>query len=260
MLDHMPIENIDRARLQLLVEHRIPEQLTLEYKRALPGGSLKERKEFLADVTAFANTAGGHIVYGIEELRESGKKTAIANTLRGLPAVDVEEAIHRLEQMILAGTTPALRGCRFHRVPLENHEESLVLRIPRSWAAPHAVTLEGGFRFWARRSNGKGQLNVPELRAAFLRSDVVAERIRRFRFERMAEIRARQTPLPITEGGAAVIHVVPFSSFDLGRSVSGEMLYNCRDQLAPTWEGLKGTSSQRKGYSPMRRIMTVTGP
>lgn len=39
----------------------------LDYKRDLPGDKDAEKKEFLADVTSFANAGGGDIVFGIVE-------------------------------------------------------------------------------------------------------------------------------------------------------------------------------------------------
>lgn len=47
--------------------HRVPESRTLEYKRDLPDPKDRDSKrEFLGDVTSFANAQGGDIVYGIE--------------------------------------------------------------------------------------------------------------------------------------------------------------------------------------------------
>lgn len=44
----------------------IPEGLYLDYKEGLSGISEKETKrEFLKDVTAFANAAGGHLFLGV---------------------------------------------------------------------------------------------------------------------------------------------------------------------------------------------------
>lgn len=42
------------------------EHKTLEYKLALSGGSDSERKEFLANVSSFANAAGGCLIYGMK--------------------------------------------------------------------------------------------------------------------------------------------------------------------------------------------------
>jgi len=58
----------ERADLDMLVAQGIQESLALDYKeaRSLGKGS-PERNELCKDVSAFANSAGGQIVYGIEE-------------------------------------------------------------------------------------------------------------------------------------------------------------------------------------------------
>jgi hypothetical protein len=75
------------------------------------------------------------------------------------------------------------------------------------------VTYWGSSRFFARTSNGKYQLDVEEIRAAFLLSDRTAERIRDFRLDRIAKIRAEDTPEPLDQGAKIVLHVVPLSAF-----------------------------------------------
>ena len=55
----LPIERIDAALLDSLVRDGVEERRRLEYKRALPGGTDDEKKEFLADTSSFANAAGG---------------------------------------------------------------------------------------------------------------------------------------------------------------------------------------------------------
>jgi predicted HTH transcriptional regulator len=57
-----------RDDLQRLIDDEIQESLTLDYKAspALAKDS-KSRDELCKDVSAFANSAGGQIIYGIEE-------------------------------------------------------------------------------------------------------------------------------------------------------------------------------------------------
>ncbi len=61
------IESISEQDLQSLVEDEVPENKNMEYKMSLPGNSDGEKKEFLADVSSFANASGGDIYYGIKE-------------------------------------------------------------------------------------------------------------------------------------------------------------------------------------------------
>lgn len=56
------IRDITATDLQALVDNGVAESETLDYKLTLPGGSDSEKKEFLADVSALANTSGGTIV------------------------------------------------------------------------------------------------------------------------------------------------------------------------------------------------------
>ena len=57
-----------REDLQRLIDEKLPESLTLDYK-ASPALNKNSggRAELVKDVTAFANSAGGQIIYGIPE-------------------------------------------------------------------------------------------------------------------------------------------------------------------------------------------------
>jgi hypothetical protein len=101
-------------------------------------------------------------------------------------------------------------------VTLTNGQSVVVMRVPRSYAAPHMVTFKNWSRFFTRDSNGKHQLDVDELRAAFARSESIAERTRDFRRQRIANVIAGETPVPLNAGGKIVLHIVPFSAFDPG--------------------------------------------
>lgn len=73
--------------------------------------------------------------------------------------------------------------------------------------------------FYGRNSAGNYPLDVSELRAVFTLSDTVAERIRKFRADRLIKIAAGETPLRMHSAPAMVVHVVPPSTFADGRSL-----------------------------------------
>ena len=52
-------DNINEADLRQLIENNVSEQKTVEYKELLPENSRESKKEFLADVSSFANTDRG---------------------------------------------------------------------------------------------------------------------------------------------------------------------------------------------------------
>jgi len=63
-------------------------------------------------VTAFANTAGGHLVIGIEEA------DGVAAALRGITSSPADDEIRRLESILENGVEPRLVGVRIRPVPL----------------------------------------------------------------------------------------------------------------------------------------------
>jgi hypothetical protein len=65
---HIPLLEIDEARLQALITSGAAESRTIDYKRTTYGTANADYSEFLADVSSFANTSGGDLVLGIDAL------------------------------------------------------------------------------------------------------------------------------------------------------------------------------------------------
>jgi hypothetical protein len=213
-LQHISLHDINEKDLRLLVENATAESKAIEYKEILPNNSDSEKKEFLADVSSFANALGGDLVYGIRAV--SGLPTEVC----GLGSIDNDAAILRLENLIRDGIAPRIPGIVTQVVPTpSNGGNALVLRIPRSWLAPHMVTFQNYSRFYSRNSNGKYPLDVTEIRSAFLASDSIEKRIRDFRAARLTGIIAGETPIPIAERSLLVCHVVPFSANLPGQNI-----------------------------------------
>jgi len=202
-----PLEQIQEADLRALVENQVSELKTLEYKQGLPGNSEAERKEFLADASSFANAAGGHLIYGMKA------QSGVASELCGLDE-DGDAAISSLESRIRDGISPRVPNAHTVAVKLSNSKIAIVLRVTRSFAAPHMVSYRGTSRFYSRTSNGKFQLDVGEIRLAFLNTESTAERIRDFRAQRTSSILSGETPLPIMKRPKIALHLIPLSSFD----------------------------------------------
>ena len=67
MINKKPLESVEESDLQNLRKNQVAESKILDYKETLPGNSDTDKKEFLFDVSSFANAAGGDLVYGIKE-------------------------------------------------------------------------------------------------------------------------------------------------------------------------------------------------
>lgn len=201
-----PIEEVIEADLTSLIAAGTPELKTLDYKRSLPGGSDEDRKDFLADISSFANASGGHLIYGMRA--DAGVPVELVGVDEG-----GDGAILRLESLIRDGIDPRIPSIHSTAVKIGNSETAVVIRIPKSFAAPHMVKFKNTSRFYSRASNGKFQLDVHQIRSAFLGSETTTEGIRNFRLDRISRIRARDTAVPLLVGPSAVLHIVPVGAF-----------------------------------------------
>ena len=98
---HIPLPQIDEAALQSLIRARVSESRSIDYKRETYGNSRDDYAEFLADISSFANTAGGDIVIGMAAT--DGIPTAIT-PFQG--SYDAE--ILRLDEVARGGLQPRL--------------------------------------------------------------------------------------------------------------------------------------------------------
>jgi Putative DNA-binding domain len=195
-----------QADIQRLIADRVQEGPHLDFKRDLPvAWDNSAKHELLADVTAFANSGGGEIVYGIDE-NEAAEASAICP--QTLASVDQE--VRRLQDFLLNLAEPRLPGVQVHAVPVTLAGKSgyvLVVRVPQSWAAPHRVKTNQ--HLYVREGLRKRPLDVPELRALFVRTDRQAQRIRDFRSDRLAKVLTGETPTPLKPGPQLVVHAIP---------------------------------------------------
>lgn len=204
-LEHLAIEAITEADLGQLVNDGVTERKTLEYKRELPGNTDHDRKEFVRDVSSFANALGGHLLYGVRE--ENGRPTELCGV--EVPNGNVGAVVTRLDNMIRDGIRPRLTGLEFGSVTLQSGRFALILRIARSWASPHMVTSQSEGRFYSRNANGKYPLDVDELRQAFTMTASIRQRARTFRADRIAAIENGELPVKIGRTPIFILHILP---------------------------------------------------
>ena len=222
------LDQVTEEDLQALIDNKVIEHKSIEYKKTLPGNPDKAKKEFLADVSSFVNAGGGDLIYGIVEDRETGTP----KSLDGLNIENVDQEILRLDNMIRTGIQPRIPSVRIQPVELKNSKYVLIIRVRQSWIGPHRVIFNKDYQFYSRNSNGKHPLDVAELRVAFNLSETITERIRKFREDRLAKIIANETPVPFCDNAKIVLHLIPIISFnpaqryDIGKITSnpGSML------------------------------------
>ena len=104
--------------IQSLIENKVPESKTLDYKRELKFDE-KSKAEFIYDISSFYNTEGGCIIIGLEEEKDEQNK----NT--GLPKIpdteviisNYDELLLRIQETIRQSTNPSITNL-FFRVRL----------------------------------------------------------------------------------------------------------------------------------------------
>src|SRR5262249_26605319 len=120
--------------LDRLIEEDMQESLTLDYKdaRALEKTDQK-RNELCKDVSAFANSAGGQIIYGI---KENGHHPV---SVQDVDAVDPTEISREwIEQVIDSNVQPRIQNLRIHPIDVALGRVAYVITIPQATTnAPH---------------------------------------------------------------------------------------------------------------------------
>jgi hypothetical protein len=206
---------IEKADIDALVTDEVREGRTLDYKETLPGGTDSEKTEFLADVSSFANASGGYLIFGIREKRDGdGKPTGIPEIAEGIAGINPDSETLRLESSIRTGIDPRVPGIRTKSISGFSKGPVLLMRIAKSWSSPHMVTFKNHSRFYSRSSNGKYALDVKEIRSAFALSELLPERVRRFRDDRLAKIVADETPISLDAAPKIVLQLLPIRAVD----------------------------------------------
>jgi hypothetical protein len=235
-LSTLALTDLSEVHIAGLVADGVAESRELDFKR-MPYDNRDAKREFLKDVTALANTFGGHLVIGVAEV------DGIASEVVAITDRSFDGEKQRLENLLRDAVEPRLIGVQMQQVPIAAGGFALVIHVPRSWNPPHRV-LMGDNRFFGRNSTGAYPMDVEQLRAVFLGASELEQRVRKFREERIKSIASGQTPVrirsaPITlqnvEGRAAsravegpakralvVLHIVPLAPgtqpFDLLRA------------------------------------------
>lgn len=227
-IDRTDFDAIVENDLKELVEGQVPEGLRLDFKLIAYGKADPDKREFLKDFSALANSHGGHLVLGVEE------NGGVATNIVGLANVDPDAEILRMEQISRSGLEPSVSGVRMKAVLLESGRHVIIIRIPKSWNPPHRVIAQGVNRFYARHSAGVHEPSVEELRTLFVQSASALEQARRFRAERLQFIRTGPPKLrPLVGKGRLFLHIIPVAAFSGMIHLDVEVVNNRGDMFRP---------------------------
>ena len=200
------LSNMTLADIETLVTNAVPEGRTLEYKAQLPGPKDDDKREFLYDITSFANTDGGDLIFGVEA--KAGVATAVPGALL---ADTLDSTLLRLEGLLASCVEPRLLGARPRTFDRLGGRVVVVWRVPSSFAAPHRAYFKGVGRFYHRNSRGKAEMDTHELRAAFTASEGFVPRLAVLHEDAVRAVSDGDLPFPLEQGPRAILSVIPLS-------------------------------------------------
>jgi len=137
----------NQSDLQKFVNDKIPEDLHLDYK-ASDALSDKKKNEILKDVSAFANSDGGMLIYGIKE----DKQTHTFSIDIGIDA-STRNWQEWVGQIIDSGISPQISGIKINSIRLDSGNFAYAIEIPKSSRAPH----QSSDKKYYKRSNSQSQ-------------------------------------------------------------------------------------------------------
>jgi len=158
MLFKKQIDDLDEEDIMDLISNGVEENIHLDYKQELPlRQDDKGKIELAKDVSAFANSNGGFIIYGVEE---TGHKPT------GIIGIDPEGTRERIENICLRHIHPHI-NVRIKSVDLKGIKKQVfVVWIPISSFAPHMVN----FRFYKRQNFSSVPMEEYEVRELYRRN------------------------------------------------------------------------------------------
>lgn len=222
------LSKIDLDDLNNLIQNAVSEGKTIEYKDQLPSNSDSDRKEFLADVSSFANTSGGDLIFGI------AADQGVPKNLTGVVITNIDAEKLKYEEIIRNGLEPRI-NFSIHAVTVNPQGIAFIFRVNKSWISPHRVIFKGHDKFYARNSAGKYSLDTNELRIAFNLSETLIEKINKFKIDRISQLFADNTPIPFYKGGKIVLHLIPIESFNPEYKVNLNTITNNTAKLEPIY-------------------------
>jgi len=228
------IEHIDFTDIQRLIDDSVCEHRTLDYKRDLPANNDAAKKEFLADICSFANASGGDLIFGLGEKKDLEGKNTGAPEFYGLPAdLNTDLESQRLQNIILDGAKPRIPLFNIRFIEGSDKKYVAVIRVLKSWLAPHMVTFKTSPSFFSRSSVGRQALDVIDIRNAFIGGEQLTEKISAFRSDRLGKILGDEMPSPLTSSRRVVCHLVPLQSLNRLQTVNLNDVYDHNFMFPP---------------------------
>jgi Putative DNA-binding domain len=248
MYFHHPIDQVTKEDLQQLEQSGTMESRQLEFKAILPEKIAGDgKREFLKDITAFANADGGTLLYGVHETEEGTAE------IKGIEHSDPDALKRQLSAIIQENTEPRLQGVLIHFIPLEDGRYVLGIDVPKSWNAPHAVRInKGTYRFHVRSNTDNIAMDALQIKDHILANANLREKIRDFLANRLLNLANGETPSPIYHSSKIILHLIPVTAFQKDKQIDISRMYRGGIYSFPLYERAVNHRLNLDGYLSYR--------
>ncbi len=236
------IDDVDFNDLQNFIQQRIPESLTLDYKGdILQSGSLPRAREFGKDVSSFANTVGGWLIYGIAT-NEADEVLPIEEN----PIIGIENQNglrENIENRILSVVSPK-PFIRIKKIDLPDTNRCCILiYVPQSYNHLHMVIGHTENRFYKRHEFSSIPMNYHDVKA---RMDEIGQSEKQIKSKVSINILKIINQLPrVSDDNKFILTIVP--------KILNENFFNKRDLMQEFQRNNRELYLNQHGSTPKRR-------
>ncbi|MEP7372344.1 MAG: ATP-binding protein [Chitinophagaceae bacterium] len=189
-----------------LLANKVKEGKNIEFKKELNLNSDKDRKEFLADVSSFANADGGDLIFGI------GTIDGVASVIEGISVSSTDELVLQLDSIVRTGIDPRLEGFSIETTSFSEGKQIILLKILKSFIGPHRVIYKNHDKYYSRGLAGKYQMDHDQLKAAFINRQDPSSQIQQNADRLVNDLISGIFPIPMGENAKLALHLIPVNS------------------------------------------------
>jgi hypothetical protein len=149
----------------------------LDYKEKL-GNSDRDKREFLKDVSGFANASGGFLIIGVKEHKKSGIPEKIIGIEKTIGNQKIDEWI---DNVLLSNLDERIRyNLKIFELKDKDEKILLVLYVPESPKKPHMITFQGKNNYYIRHNTLVNPATQSEVREMFEYSKKIINTLEEF--------------------------------------------------------------------------------
>ncbi len=170
------LRDLDWAFLERCSDEQVEESRIFDFKTERPdldAPATRPRRDLVEDICAFANTGGGVVLYGVDELEdEQGRRGSRMGGLVGVPLADFDRYRDRIYEIVRGAMEPRFDQFQvrdIRRVPRDD-AGIIAVGVEHSIRAPHRVKVYDSFQFMNRTMRTVERMDVEQIREAFRRS------------------------------------------------------------------------------------------